>query len=265
MIQLREHFRSDDRSRHSQWLRQQRWFLKSRLEQARKEEATEKLQDQMLSLMAEVVMATEIQIEQFQAKIDSYDEATVIALMENQEKLDEILTRLSEVEIRIQDMLDRAYAMEDGRRVFLTEDRTKAFDETGTEVTRDELDFGLVPKNNPTWESLSKAFSEQDGLMADYKQAMFEREQILEFQNKIDEARERVADGEISKEELDDLDAELLDAMPPSVRANVPGFDSAENAPDLKSEFQSPADPSALTKTGATLTVAPAPEYNPVG
>ena len=50
-----------------------------------------------------------------------------------------------------------------------------------------------------------------------------------------------------------------------SVRANVPGFDSAESAPDLKSEFQSPADPSALTKTGATLTVAPAPEYNPVG
>lgn len=105
MIQLAEHFKCDDKSRHSEWLRQQRWFVKARKDHERREEISDQLEEDALSLATNVIMATQIQIEEFELKLDAYDEATVIALMENQEKLDDINRRLSEVEIRIQEML----------------------------------------------------------------------------------------------------------------------------------------------------------------
>ena len=259
MIQLGEHFRSDDRSRHSEWLRRRQWFIKARRDNAHQEQITDKIEDEVLSLAAEATMATEIQIEEFRVKLDTYDEAIVISLMENQDRLDDISRRLADVEMRIQDMLDRAYVMEDGRRVFLTEDQTQAFDENGTEITRDEFDFGLVPKNNPTWESLSGAFSEQDNLKADYKAANVEREQILEFQGKVDAARERIADGEISKDELDDLGSELAEVTPTSVKKHMPGYSTADKAPKAKAAFDSVnlKNTSLTTKTAAPAEPSP--------
>ncbi len=261
MIQLGEHFRSDDRSRHSEWLRRRQWFIKARRDNARQEAITDKIEDEVLSLAAEATMATEIQIEEFKVKLDTYDEAIVISLMENQDRLDEISKRLSEVEIRIQDILDRAYVMEDGRRVFLTEDQTQAFDENGTEVTRDEFDFGLVPKNSPTWESLSGAFSEKDTLLTDYKATTTEREQILEFQEKVDAARERVADGKISNDELNDLGSELAEATPASVRKHTPGFSAADNAPNAKVAFAANASP---TSTVSSVKPEQSPVFDPM-
>lgn len=38
MMALREHFSRNDRSRHSEWLRQRKWFIKARQDQERKEE-----------------------------------------------------------------------------------------------------------------------------------------------------------------------------------------------------------------------------------
>ncbi len=64
-----------------------------------------------------------------------------------------------------------------------------------------------------------------------------ERRQILEFQEKVDAAPVRVAVGDISKADIDELDAELADAMPQSVAARVPGFDTADNSPAAKAEF----------------------------
>lgn len=145
MSQLGEHFGSDDRSRHSEWLQHQQWFIKARRDHERKEEAADNLQDDILALAAEVILATEIQIEEFKVKLDAYDEATIIALMENQEQLDAINAQLLS-------MLERAYVMDDGRRVFKTEDGTQVFDEFANEVTCDELDFDLISPDSPTWE-----------------------------------------------------------------------------------------------------------------
>jgi len=269
MIQLGEHFKSDDQSRHTEWLRRRQWFIKARRDNARQEAIADKLEDEVLSLAAEATMATEILIEEFKFKldtydeaIDTYDEAIVISLMENQDRLDEISRRLSEVEMRIQDMLNRAYVMEDGRRVFLTEDQTQAFDESRTEVTSDEFDFGLVPKSNPTWETVMKARSEKDTLLEDYKAANMERENILEFQEKVDAARERVADGEISKDELDDLDAELSEATPASVKKQVPGFSATDSAPAVKAAFVANANPAGVVSSATPEQV---PAFDPMG
>ena len=153
--------------------------------------------------------------------------------------------------------------MEDGRRVFLTEDRTQAFDEQGVEVTPEELDFDLVPKTAPTWESVAGAFTEQERLKLEFDQLQTERSVILEFQEKLDAARDRVDEGDITNHELNDLDAELADAMPASVKAQMPGFDSATNATDLKSEFESPSSPLMSAKLGTMVNItAPRLELN---
>ncbi len=262
MIQLRDHFSSDDPGRHSEWLRHRQWFIKARRDQVRKEELTDKLDDQVLSLAVETVMATKFQIEEFKVKLDDYDQAAVAALMENQELQAEIKQHLFDVQTRIQDMLDRAYVMEDGRRAFLTEDGTQAFDENGTEITRDELDFSLVPANNPTWESMSNAFSEQDGLLADYNKAKIERAQIHEFQEKVDQVSEKLADGTTTKDDVDNFGAELSDATPASVKKHMKGHSAIDNAPNAKGTFTANANPASIVPT-----VAPeqAPAYDPMG
>lgn len=87
---LVEHFKSDDRSRHSDWLQQQRWFIKARQDHQRREEIADRSEDGVAALASEVVMATQAQIKSFEVKLDSYDEATVVALMENQDLIDAV-------------------------------------------------------------------------------------------------------------------------------------------------------------------------------
>ncbi len=243
MIQLGEHFSSDDRSRHSEWLLRRQWFIKARYQQERQRGITEKLDDEILSLATEAVMATEMQIEEFKVKLDTYDEATVFALMENQEQLDA-------VNAQILAMLERAYVMDDGRRVFKTEDGTQVFDEQGTEVTRDELDFDLISPSAPTWEQRMELLGKRDQLTT-------ERKQILEF----DKARENVAEGKISSDELDELDSELSEAAPPLVKKQMPGYSAADSTPNAKATFTAIANPTGIVPTA---TPEQAPVFDPM-
>ena len=245
MIQLSDHFRRDNRSRHSEWLRQQRWFIKARRDQERREDFAEKLDNDFLSLATEAVMATDIQIEEFQARLDIYDEATVTALMENQEKLDTLYVLRDA-------MLAKAYVMEDGRRIFKSEDGSFAIDEFGKDVSRDEVDFDLIPDGNTT----AEAFLANEDAVAQAKQ---ERQRIYDYQEKLDVAREKIADGEIPEAELEELDAELAATMPQSVKAHVPGHDNNDTVSPLKTDFAEKAS-HAIRHTAAT----PAPQLDPM-
>lgn len=207
MIQLASHFRSDDSRRHSEWLRQQQWFIKARHEQERREKIEEKLDDDFAAFASEVVMATEIQMREFETRLNTYDEATVAALMENQEALDAVRERL-------EGLLARAYVMEDGRRVFKTEDGAQVFDEFGEELSREEIDPDMIGSQYPTWE----AFKVEKSLEGQLSQ---EQEALFEYQTKLDEARAEVSDGEVSEADLDELDAELEALMPASVREHA--------------------------------------------
>ena len=235
MIQLKNHFARDHRSHQSDWLRQQQWFIKSRHEQEKRDKKAEKLQDDLLSSALEVILATENQIQEFNIKLDQYDEATVKALMDNQ-------VALENVRANIELMLENAYVMEDGRRVFKTEDGTQVFDEYGIEVMQSELDFGLIPPNNKTWQEFTTNLSLEAELQV-------ERGQLIEFQEQLDSAREVSSKGGMTEQQLVDLDADLFDAMPPSIKNNISGFDTAENAPDATAIFTKNANPIATTIT----------------
>lgn len=219
MVKLGEHFASDDRSRHSEWLRQQQWFIKARQDNQRRDTIEDKAEQDASAFATAVVMATPIQIVEFEIKLDSYDEAIVTALMENQELLDAVRNEITA-------MLSQAYVLEDGRRVFKTEDGTQVFDEFGAEVQADEVDPLQIDDSLPTWEAFSAKNDLEQTLEA-------ERAQIFEFQEKVDAARDQVAEGDISEADLDALDADLLDTMPPAVRDHVAGLESVAAAPDL--------------------------------
>ncbi|PHR55183.1 MAG: hypothetical protein COA47_14395 [Robiginitomaculum sp.] len=235
MVQLGEHFRTVDGRDRSDWERLQRQFAKTRVDHERREKLEDRLDDQLLAFAVEVVMATELQLQQFNARLDSYDEATVVALMNNQQQLDL-------VQARIAVLLDQAYIMDDGRRVFKTEDGTQVFDEFGQEVDAETLDPSQISAAHPTWEKYSSNLREQTQLLA-------QRQEILEFQERLDEARDQTADGQISEAELDTLDAELLDMMPPSVREQVPGMEVPTSTPELSAVFAKPAAPAQVQST----------------
>ncbi len=246
MVQLGEHFASEDRSRHPEWLRQQRWFIKSRHEHQRREDIQAKQEDNFTAFASEVIMATEAQIQAFEIKLDSYDQATVAALMENQEQLDVVRSEIAA-------MLARAYVLEDGRRVFKTEDGTQVFDEFGAEVGTDEVDPLQIDDSLPTWEAFSAKNDLEQSLEA-------ERADIFEFQEKLDAAREQIADGDISEADLEALDADLLDAMPPAVHAHVPGLEASQPAPDPTAQHRVPtAMPTAQTQSAGASAPAPVP------
>jgi len=293
MILLGDHFSSDDRSRHSEWLRRQQWFIKARQENHRKDEVSERLDDEFLSIAAEAIIATEIQIAEFEARIDAYearidafeakldaqDVAILNALTDNQLYLDQIDRLLGEVELRLQDLLAQAYILEDGRRVFRSEDGTFVIDEFGEDVSRDEVDFDLV--TGPPAQIYMKELASKNSLIEDYSAASEQRKQLHLAQDKLDEARvrisgardkirdvrEKIAEGDLTVDELEDLDAELLDAMPPSTLPTLPasamkhlsGIENAANTPNAKTTFATSANPASMVpSTTPVLTQVPA-------
>ncbi|MEL6933399.1 MAG: hypothetical protein AAFO17_09940 [Pseudomonadota bacterium] len=70
---------------------------------------------------------------------------TVEALISNQEALDAVKERIDVI-------LMRAHALEDGRRVFKTEDGTQVFDQFGEEVGPEVIAPEDIDDSAPRWE-----------------------------------------------------------------------------------------------------------------
>lgn len=169
------------------------------------------------------VLATHDQITEFTGQLDEMNAALVEALTENSEAL-------RQARARLEGILGRAHRLPDGRAVFRTEDGLRVVAESGEDVTDivapDEIDPGT-----PTWEDYATARDEDAALEA-------EREALLDYQERVDEARERVADGDMTADDLEDLQTQLEEDMPEAVRARLAD-------PDL-TETPEPAGPAAI-------------------
>lgn len=251
MIQLSEHFRSDNRNHHSERMKHRQWFIKARYDQERKEEAADKLEAELLTLATEVVMAAQIQIEEYKARLVAYDEATVFALMENQEQLDA-------VQAEIQDMISRAYVMDDGRRVFKSEDGVLVIDEFGEIVALEELDPDIIPSGGPTPDEYLSKLKLEDDLLT-------ERQKIHEFDELKNQQHEELEEGGITEDRLEEMDTEMLDAMPDSIRAHIPELAALQTAPSVKTTFITKADPPILGKIVTAAENRSEPIYDPLG
>ncbi|NOR61567.1 MAG: hypothetical protein GQ535_03610 [Rhodobacteraceae bacterium] len=104
--------------------------------------------------------------------------------------------------------------------------------------------FGAVNGNSSSErERLQRQFVQQRELQERQdKKAKQAEDDFSDFiavaasQEQVDAARERVADDDISEAELEALDADLLDGMPPSVRSHVAGLEppvvAVQNTPE---------------------------------
>ncbi|WP_350335242.1 hypothetical protein [Coralliovum pocilloporae] len=214
-----------------------KWFIASKEQRQKREEMEERAEDTFIDLAIAATIATEAQIEAFNRKLDTYDEATVRALMENQEALDA-------VQAEIDDMLSRAHKLEDGRRVFKTEDGRRVFDEHGNELDQLVVDPESISDQAPTWESF-------DASVSTLGELKIERQEIFQYQEKLDAVREHASSGEITEDELAELEADLDGRMPPAVQRQLPDYEPTQET-SLTSDFM------ATARDVAISTVAPA-------
>lgn len=242
------HFVAKDNSHSAEQIRQRKWFIKARDERQKQRELEEAQDSAFINLATSTIIATEIQIAEFREKLDRYDEATVRALQLNQRKIENVELLLLDVRNSLQEMLDRTHTLDDGRRVFLTEDRSRAFDEFGSEVTREELDFDIVSETAPTWESYKELRQQETDLSDTLQSLEQERSEILQFQTKLDDAREEFSGSEITERQLEELDADLDVLMPVSVKQKLPGYELSAPVPSATAQFKFSADPSSFQK-----------------
>lgn len=165
MVAIREHFRSEGPGRESEWARQRRWFIKARHDHQRREEVADKHEQSTSAAgIAAADLAPPARIQQFETTLTEYETATVAALIANEEKM-------AVAQSALDALLAQAFVMDDGRRVFITEDGTQVFDEQGVEVSPEELDFDLIPPDAPKWEAYAPHLEEYERLDTE-KQAL---------------------------------------------------------------------------------------------
>ena len=196
---------------------------RQREERRKIEAAAERNADDDFRDLMTLTAAAEYQ--RLQARIDAYETATVAALLENEEARE-----AAHIELRA--LLDRAAVLPDGRRVFRTEDGRQVFDERGNEVDREELDPNSIPDHVPRWE----VYVDQLDRIGQLEK---ERRDILEYQARLDEARDRRDEGDLTQDDLDDMAADLERDMPAAVRKEL-----GETAPGVEAGF-GPGRPSS--------------------
>lgn len=190
----------------------------------------------------EAVLATPTQIEAFSIKLDRYDTATVEALMNNE-------VQLQEVRKHVEKMLLEAHVLPDGRRVFRTRDGKQVFDETGKEVSADTIRPDVIDEKKPVWEDYQAGRQREAKLNE-------ERTELQEYQKKLDDARTRVKEGDLTESELDRMDKDLEKSMPKAVRDIVQRNDGqhqqiGKETPSQETEELSPDSPPKSDRRGS--------------
>ncbi len=171
-----------------------------------------------------VVLATQEQVAALRADLDAYDAAVTAALMENGEALDA-------ARAAVDDMLDRAHRLPDGRRVFRSADGERVFDEFGNDVT-DQISPDEIDPSRPTWNEFAAGLERQRILEQ-------ERTDLLAFQAQVDEARQRLDSGTLTQQDLDRMRADLEADMPEAVRRQL----APEEPDQAPPETTAPAQP----------------------
>ena len=212
MLSLSQHFHRGRGYDHAEQLRLLHRQNDQRADRERKDRLDAQDSEDLLFAAIEVISATAEQVRAFELKLDRYDEATVSALLRNEHDLELVNERLNA-------LLERAHVLSDGRRVFRTADGSRVFDEFGVEVSPDELDFDEIPEDGPTWEEYEREMNKRKSLLT-------ERRELLDYQEELDKAREGLSDGEISQEELEELDADLETLMPEAVKRELAQYGS---------------------------------------
>ena len=200
-----------------------------------------------LGALEQLLMQDPAYRELYQRVTDRLETAEIAVI----QALSAVRERITLMQDRFTEMLERASELPDGTKVFRTRDGTRAYTEDGELLTPEQMAGVHWRDDAPSWEEFTEARDARDV-------AVQAEQDILDFQEQvIDPARERIDSGEIILEdELRDLDEAMEAGMPDPVRRfldpqaqstidAVPG----SSTPDRSSDF----DPSATADTGFAI------------
>lgn len=226
MISAQDHFRQKELVRAAQSRERSKWFVAAREHKERQNDLAEEADATVLNLAAVVVLADPIEIEAFKVELVVYDIATIEAIIANREILEVLYAEH-------QRLLGEAYVLEDGRRVFKSENGRGVFFEDGDLASPDVVDPNEIEDYRPTAEEF---FANKKSIVK--HEAIGKR--LDAYQTDLDEARERADSGEMTKDELDDTRQKLSQDMPIEVRRQLPE-NIKPTAMALKDQFAIPA------------------------
>lgn len=208
---------------------------RDRDDQDKKEKREE---EETVQEMVESALATLDEIAKFEVQLDRYDAATVQALMDNE-------VALRAVNERIEEMLDNATVLPDGRRVFRTRDGQRVFDEHGLEIGADVIEPNAIGEKKTSWEDFAEFNDTQRVLLR-------ERDDLIAYQQDLDDARDRLDGDDLTSDELDALEKELGDNAPARVREIM-----ASKERELEQEAEGPASDQEARATAAVRPGVP--------
>lgn len=230
-------------ARSAAYRREQDRFFKEADKRLKEDRKVERFDDDIADLATVAVLASDEDLAKLQIALDAYDAATVEALLDNEQQL-------IAVRERIQCMLNEAYMLPDGRRVFKSADG-RVFDEHGIELAPEQLDLALIEDWRPGYEGYRDAIQLQTDLHR-------ERTGLLEYQERIEDARTKIDGDVVTKQDIADIRADLDASMPMAVREIA--------RPETMPERDLQADFSAATRSlpRSSLEVR-LDEFGPIG
>lgn len=162
-----------------------------------------------------LLAATAEELDAFREDLDVYDTATVEALQENEEEMAKIRERMKQ-------LLNDAYTLPDGRKVFKSEDGKHVYDQNGVKVKG--IDPELIDDGRPRFEEYERWGKQLEDLSD-------ERDDLLKYQTELDNARTLADDGDLSKGELEDLEKKLKADAPAAVAEKVSSPEAVQVSP----------------------------------
>lgn len=150
-------------------------------------------------------------------RIDMLDRASFEALVETEKKLVQAREDLDRLR-------DNAYQLPDGTKVYRTEDGAAVYDDDGNRLGNDVIDPAAIPDNKPTWEDRQRRGERVD-------QFQRERRDIQDYRDRLDRARDKLGDDDLSSDDIEGVEQGIDETMPQSVRRHYDRL--AGHDPDL--------------------------------
>ncbi len=221
-----EHFRRIRALEQSKLHDRRKWFVAAKERKARKEELAEEAEAAVFGATASIVMADPVELEAFTLELDAFDEATIKAILENRE----ILERLY---LECDTMFNQAYQLDDGTRVFKSEDGVTVITEFGDKIATNVIDPNVIEDHRPS----AEAFMDLADSIKHHEEI---DQQLHDYQAQLDEACEQVNSGELTQTEFKELRQSLYADMPDQVREYVVDEYKPERV-SLHQAFNAPA------------------------
>ncbi|MDX8348889.1 hypothetical protein SLH49_12960 [Cognatiyoonia sp. IB215446] len=194
---------------------------------AKKEEDREEARADADRLLGVIVATQSLdQVERrrrLEDRLDAHQSAVVDALLDNQRRLDEMNERLDV-------LLEEAYELPDGRKVFKSEDGISVYDADGNQIDDAEIDPDVIPEGHPSWETYRAAREERITLEE-------ERAELTDYQEKLDEADALIRRGDLAEDDFAELDSLLNDDVPDALRPTLLESDPSYRSAVISSEY----------------------------